>query len=126
MFRTALPALLLLLILGALLWLVRNVLSSLFTTFRMRKPLKELRAKTISVEAAKQRARTYVQERGYDVSDYEPWDVQLCFFENKNRSGDEPIGTFSYVMRMGTFRPAPILQMDATDGTIQQWQTFPR
>jgi hypothetical protein len=126
MFRAALPVLFLLLALGGLFWFVRDVLSSLLTTFRMRKPLKELRAKTIGVEAAKQRARAYILERGYDVSGYEPWDVQLRFFENRNRKEDEPIGRFSYVMRMGTFRPAPILQIDAMDGTVQQWKTFLR
>lgn len=52
--------------------------------------------------------------------------ADLYFFEDKDRKEGEPLGKFCYLVNIGSTIPPRIVEVDAMNGSILQWITYPR
>lgn len=90
-----------------------------------REEVRQMRAKVISQEEAIARVREYAHANGRRFD--EPWDIKLQHLKTAaGRKEEQPVERFIYSMVLGTSRPAPVVEVDAIDGTVLKWQTFPR
>ena len=70
-----------------------------------------------------QRVRHYAEAKQYDF--YEPVSVHLE--RRELQPGNRKAGfRFVYVMVLGTLIPMPTVEVDAIDGQVLLWQSFPR
>jgi hypothetical protein len=84
-----------------------------------------MQAKVISREEAIARVRQYAQANGRIFQ--EPMDIKLRRLPGKSQGKeDKPAERMIYSIILGTSRPAPVVEVDAIDGTVLQWRTFPR
>ena len=54
-------------------------------------------------------------------------DIRLRFLQTEEeRKEDLSIGRFVYSMKIGSSIPGTVVEIDAIDGTVLKWRTFPR
>jgi hypothetical protein len=90
-----------------------------------RKQMKQMRERVFSREEAIVRVRQYAEANGWSAQD--PFDVRLRFVQatEKTKEGSS-VGRFVYSIKIGSSRPGTVVEVDATDGTVLAWRTFPR
>ena len=92
---------------------------------RRRDEIKRMREKVFSPEEAIARVRKYAEAKGYSAQD--PFDIRLRFLQTEEeRKEDLSIGRFVYSMKIGSSIPGTVVEIDAIDGTVLKWRTFPR
>ena len=72
---------------------------------------------------ATERVRTYASANGHHLE--EPAGIQL---KRQLRNPESPQAGYRYVyvLALGTKRPVPFVDVDASDGTVLAWRSLPR
>jgi hypothetical protein len=92
---------------------------------RRREAMRQMQGKVISKEEAVAHARAYAEANGWRFSN--PRDVTLSLATiGGEEMTEKPAERYVYRMTIGDWRPPCIVEVDANDGTVLRWRTFPR
>ena len=70
-----------------------------------------------------ERVRAYAAEHGYQFK--QPMNLKLKR-QLRDHQHPENGSRYVYLMALGTDRPMPFVEVDATDGTVLAWRSLPR